>query len=275
MPENKELHANHRQRMRKRFAQQGGFSGFAEHEVLEYILYLAIPRRDTNPLAHRLIDRFGSLCQVLEASEADILTVEGAGPAVARLLTTMHAANRYYSQNRARAPRAFQDLEEVAVYLIPQFYGAVTEQVYVLFLDDRNCPIKLQKVTEGTVNEAAMARTQIARLAVQCHATQAVLAHNHPAGAALPSPADLQFTRELANALASLGIRFLDHIIVDKEGDYISLQQSGRMPAAEPTLMQGVAGSKEKALEQDKKENHGSVYTCFQLSAHRRSAPGH
>ena len=259
MPENKELHANHRQRMRMRFAQQGGFSGFAEHEVLEYILYLAIPRRDTNPLAHRLIDRFGSLCQVLEASEADILTVEGAGPAVARLLTTMHAANRYYSQSRARAPRAFQDLEEVAAYLIPQFYGAVTEQVYVLFLDDRNCPIKLQKVTEGTVNEAAMARTQIARLAVQCHATQAVLAHNHPAGAALPSPADLQFTRELSNALASLGIRFLDHIIVDKEGDYISLQQSGRMPAVEPSLLQGVAGSKKKSLEEPKKENHGSV----------------
>lgn len=83
MPQEKSLHTNHRQRMRKRFAQQGGFSGFAEHEVLEYILYLAIPRKDTNPLAHRLIDRFGSLCQVLEASEADILTVEGAGPAVA------------------------------------------------------------------------------------------------------------------------------------------------------------------------------------------------
>lgn len=259
MSAEKELHANHRQRMHRRFAQQVGFSGFAEHEVLEYILYLAIPRKDTNPLAHRLIDRFGSLCQVLEASEADILTVEGAGPAVARLLTTMHAANRYYSQNRARAPRAFQDLEEVAAYLIPQFYGAVTEQVYVLFLDDRNCPIKLQKVTEGTVNEAAMARTQIARLAVQCHATQAVLAHNHPAGAALPSPADLQFTRELSNALASLGIRFLDHIIVDKEGDYISLQQSGRMPAVEPSLLQGVAGSKKKSLEEPKKENHGSV----------------
>ena len=70
MPQEKSLHTNHRQRMRKRFAQQGGFSGFAEHEVLEYILYLAIPRKDTNPLAHRLIDRFGSLCQVLEASEA-------------------------------------------------------------------------------------------------------------------------------------------------------------------------------------------------------------
>ena len=80
-----------------------------------------------------------------------------------------------------------------------------------------------------------------------------------PAGAALPSPADLQFTRELSNALASLGIRFLDHIIVDKEGDYISLQQSGRMPAVEPSLLQGVAGSKKKSLEEPKKENHGSV----------------
>ena len=94
MSSESDLHANHRQRMRRRFEQQGGFSGFAEHEVLEYILYLALPRVDTNPLAHRLIDRFGGLCQVLEASEADILTVEGAGPAVARLLTTMHAANR-------------------------------------------------------------------------------------------------------------------------------------------------------------------------------------
>ena len=252
MSSESDLHANHRQRMRRRFEQQGGFSGFAEHEVLEYILYLALPRVDTNPLAHRLIDRFGGLCQVLEASEADILTVEGAGPAVARLLTTMHAANRYYSQNRGRAPRAFQSLEEVAAYLIPQFYGAVTEQVYALLLDDRNSPVTLQKVTEGTVNEAVMARTQIARLAVQHHATQVVLAHNHPAGAALPSSSDLQFTRELASALDSLGVRFLDHIIVDKEGDYISLQQSGRMPAPSPQRLLGVAGSEEEPLKQGK-----------------------
>lgn len=251
MPEKGDLHADHRKRMRRRFAQQGDFSGFAEHEVLEYILYLAIPRKDTNPLAHRLIERFGGLCQVLEASESDILAVEGAGPAVARLLTTMHAANRYYSQSRGRAPRTFRSLEEIAEYLIPQFYGAVNEQVYALFLDDRNSPLQLQKVTEGTVNEAVLARTQIARMAVRHHATQVVLAHNHPAGAALPSPADLMFTRELAGALDSLGIRFLDHIIVDKEGDYISLQQSGRMPAVEPPLARGVAGSWEEPLEKE------------------------
>ena len=141
----------------------------------------------------------------------------------ARLLTTMHAANRYYSQNRARAPRAFQDLEEVAVYLIPQFYGAVTEQVYVLFLDDRNCPIKLQKVTEGTVNEAAMARTQIARLAVQCHATQAVLAHNHPSGSAIPSQGDIKATEDVYRALDAIDCRFGDHLILAGE-NYVSLR---------------------------------------------------
>ena len=240
MPQ-QELHANHRQRMRQRFARQGGFSGFAEHEVLEYLLFLAIPRQDTNPLAHRLIDRFGGLCQVLEASESDLMAVEGVGPAAARLLTAVHAANRYYQQNLAKAPRAFQNLQQVAEYMAPQFFGAVAEQVYALFLDDRNCPLKMEKLTEGTVNEAVMARTQVARLAVQYHATQVVLAHNHPAGTALPSPSDLQFTRDLSNALASLGVRFLDHIIVDKEGDYISLQQSGRMPAAQIYTAQSVA----------------------------------
>ena len=246
-----EVHANHRRRMYERFARQGGFSGFAEHEVLEYLLYFAIPRKDTNPLAHRLIKRFGGLCQVLEAGESELLSVEGAGPAVARLLTGIHAANRYYSQCKARAPRVFQSLEEVAAFLAPQFHGAVTEQVYVLFLDDRNSLVRLQKVTEGTVNEAVMARTQIARLAVQCHATQAVLAHNHPAGAALPSPSDLAFTDELAAALASLGVRLLDHVIVDRDGDYISLQQSGRMPREQPALARAVAGERAKELEKE------------------------
>lgn len=225
MPEQGEnIHADHRERLHRRFLEHG-LGSFAEHEALEYMLTFAIPRKDVNPLAHRLIDRFGGFCRVLEASETELLEVEGIGPATARLLTMVMEAGRYYQQCRAAAPRAFERLEQIAEFVIPLFHGVRVEQVYALYLDDRNSLIKLEKLAEGSSNESA-----VSSRAVRLGATQVVLAHNHPGGLALPSQADLDFTACAAGLLCQLGIRLLDHIIVDSGGDCLSMQQTKRMP---------------------------------------------
>lgn len=226
------LHANHRERLHRHFLEHG-FEGLAGHEALEYMLTFAIPRKDVNPLAHRLIRHFGDFCRVLEASEAELLEVEGVGPATARLLTMVMEAGRYYQKARSAAPRAFDHLGQIAEFVIPLFHGVRVEQVYALYLDDRNSLIKLEKLAEGSSNDSAVSRRGLAQRAVRLGATQVVLAHNHPGGLALPSQADLDFTASIGRLLAPLGIRLLDHIIVDSEGDCLSMQQTRRLPEFE------------------------------------------
>lgn len=223
-----EIHKDHRKRMQQRF-ERNGFDGFAEHEVLEFLLYFAIPRGDVNPLAHALIDRFGSFADVLEADAEDLMTVEGIGPASARLITSIMEAARYYQLARARKPQQFRSLDEIGDYLKNYFYGSRNEQLYALFLDDRNSFIAVKKMAEGSVNATAVSKAELVRQAVRLSATQVVLAHNHPRGVALPSAEDVWLTQQLRQMLNSVGVALSDHIIYDAAGDWTSMAQSGRM----------------------------------------------
>lgn len=226
---NKNIHTDHRERLHRRFL-ENGFRGLAGHEALEYMLTFSIPRKDVNPLAHRLIDHFGDFCRVLEASEAELQEVEGVGPATARLLAMVMEASRYYQHTRSAAPRTFEKMEQIAEFVVPLFHGARVEQVYGLYFDDRNSLIKWERLAEGGSNESAVSPRALAQRAVRLGATQVVLAHNHPGGLALPSQADLDFTASVGKVLYPLGIRLLDHIIVDSEGDYLSMEQTRRLP---------------------------------------------
>lgn len=229
------LHEGHRERMYKRFEQEG-FGSFEPHQVLEYILFFSIPRKDTNELAHRLLNHFGSFANVMRASQQELMEVKGIGLSTARLITMIMEAGRYYQKSVADVPKMFQSLDQIGDALAPYFYGARCELVYALFLDDQNGVIQLDEVARGSVNEAAFSKRELIRQAVRLGATQLVLAHNHPMGLALPSGADLQFTRELAGMLDHVGVTFLDHIIFDKEGDRISLRQSGRSEYLVPAI---------------------------------------
>jgi len=229
------LHEGHRERMHKRFEQEG-FGNFEPHQVLEYILYFSIPRKDTNELAHRLLDHFGCIANVMRASQQELMEVRGIGLSTARLITMIMEANRYYQKSLSSAPRMFRSLDQIEDVLAPYFYGASSELVYALFLDDQNGMLRLDEVAQGSVNEAAFSKRELIRQAVRLGATQLVLAHNHPMGLALPSGADLQFTRKLAEMLDHVGVAFLDHIIFDKKGDRISLRQSGRSEYLVPAI---------------------------------------
>lgn len=220
------IHTNHRERMRKRF-QENGFDSFSEHEVLEYILFHAIPRKDVNPLAHRLIKHFGGLDRVLEANERELMQVEGIGPAAARLISMLLAVDRYYRMMKTRPARIVNSLEEIGEHMESLLYGAKIEIVYAMYLDDRNHMIKVERCFEGTINASTVFVNMLTSRMITLGATQVVIAHNHPSGLALPSREDMVLTGHLKNKLNTLGLKLLDHIIVAPDG-YVSLRLSDR-----------------------------------------------
>ena len=219
------IHDGHRQRLKNRFRQEG-LDGFDEVNVLELLLFYAIPQKDTNPIAHRLLDRFGSLAHVLEATPEELEKVPGIGDNAATLVTLTTALARYYMVNRTARSMVLASTEQCGDYLLPYFIGRRNETVFILCLDAKCKVLGCKEVGEGSVNSASVPIRRIVEMALGMNATTVVLAHNHPSGLALPSGDDVQTTRRLAAALDGVDITLADHIIV-ADDDYVSLAQSG------------------------------------------------
>jgi DNA repair protein RadC len=219
------VHQGHRQRLRERFLEEG-LENFKEHEVLELLLYYCIPRRDTNIIAHNLIDRFDTLAGVLEAPPSELKKVEGMGDGAATFIALLQAAERYYLVNKQDDGKPMTSVEACGRYLVPKFRNLRNESVYLLSLDAKCKMLSCRLVGEGSVNSAAVPIRRIVEMALEAGATSVVLAHNHPSGIALPSPEDIQTTRRLAMALSAVEIGLVDHIVVADE-DYVSMAQSG------------------------------------------------
>ena len=219
------IHDGHRQRLKDRFRQEG-LDKFDEIQVLELLLFYAIPQRDTNPLAHRLLEHFGSLAQVLEAPAEELEKVSGVGANVATLLSLTTALARYYMVSRGNQTAVLTSTEMCGDYLLPYFVGRRNETVFLLCLDAKCKVLGCKEVGEGSVNSASVPIRRIVEMALSMNATSVVLAHNHPSGLAIPSGEDVQTTRRLAAALDTVDITLADHIVV-ADDDYVSLAQSG------------------------------------------------
>ena len=219
------IHDGHRQRLKNRFRQEG-LDRFDEIQVLELLLFYAIPQRDTNPLAHRLLEHFGSLAQVLEAPAEELEKVAGVGSNVSTLLTLTTALARYYMVSRSNQTEILTSVQMCGDYLLPYFVGRRNETVFILCLDAKCKVLGCKEVGEGSVNSASVPIRRIVEMALGMNATSAVLAHNHPSGLALPSGEDVQTTRRLAVALDAVDILLADHIVV-ADDDYVSMAQSG------------------------------------------------
>lgn len=218
------VHDGHRARMKQKFLEHG-LDGMADHEVLELLLYYAIPRRNTNETAHLLLERFGSLKDVMAADIRDLEEVPGVGPNAAALLKLLQAVS-----DRAAVPAlprmTIRVGDQVGDYYVRLLDPEKRERLYLMCLDAKGKVLCSRQVAEGGVNVTAVSVRQVVDLALRSGATAVVLAHNHPSGVALPSRADQFMTRQVADALRPLGIRLLDHIIV-ADGDYVSLADSG------------------------------------------------
>ena len=222
--EKKSIHAGHRERLRDRVRKEG-LASFSEHEVLELLLTYAIPQRDVNPLAHELIARFGSLSNVLNAEEEELLRVSGVGRNAALLLSVMPQLTRYYQHNALGEKPVISNLMEARAYCAPLFLGAMQEHLYMVCMDQSGHVRHLSLMHSGTTDEVAIYPQLIAKTALRYDAFTVLLAHNHPSGMCYPSQADLDATCAVVNALAAIGIRLADHLIF-AGGEAYSMTQS-------------------------------------------------
>ena len=219
------IHHGHRQRLKDRFRKEG-LDNFDDLYVLELLLFYCIPRVDTNPLAHRLLDHFGSLTAVLDASAEELEKVEGMGANASTFLTLITQVSRYYQVKRSEAGRILPRLDDCGEYLKPYFLGRDRETVFLLCLDAKCKVICCKLVGEGSVNSANVPIRRVVEIALASNATTVVLAHNHPSGLAIPSADDIQTTYRVAAALYAVEVTLADHIVVSNE-DYVSMVQSG------------------------------------------------
>ncbi len=218
------IHEGHRERLKNRFRQEG-LDNFDELYVLELLLFYCIPRIDTNPLAHRLLDHFGSLNAVLDASPQELEKVEGVNKATSTFLSLVTQAGRYYQVKGSATGKILRTIDQCGNFLVPHFIGCDIETVYMLCLDAKCKLLCCKKVGEGSVNSANIPVRRVVEIALGVNATTVVLAHNHPSGLAIPSADDIQTTYRVAAALDTVDIVLADHIVVS-QGEYVSMVQS-------------------------------------------------
>ena len=219
------VHDGHRQRLKERFLKDG-LDGFEPHNVLELLLFFAVPQRDTNEIAHQLINHFGSLSGVFDASYEDLMKVKWMGNNCATLIKLIPEISRYYMDLQNQNGVVLQSFDEMGQFVLPKFIGKTKEQVLLVCLDNKGKVIYNDFIIEGTINAAPIYVRNIIEVAIRCSAAAVVLAHNHPNGLALPSNADLTATKSVYDALNAVKINLMDHIIVAGT-DYVSLRNSG------------------------------------------------
>ena len=219
------VHDGHRERLKERFRSEG-LDGFTEVQVLELLLFYSVPRKDTNEIAHALLEKFGTLAQVLDANPADLEKVPGMGSSSALFLKLLSAAGRRYQISRTESATILRTLEQCGAYLQPRFFGRKHEAVFLLCLDAKCKVLACKQVGEGSVNSAGVPIRRMVETALSANATMVVLAHNHPSGLALPSADDIQTTKRLAVALDTVEITLIDHLVFSDD-DYVSMAQSG------------------------------------------------
>ena len=220
----KHRHTGHRERMKAEFLARG-LEGWPDHRVLELLLFYTIPQGDVNDLAHELVERFGSLAGVLDASVEELKKVKGVGDHTAVFLRMLPAVLGRYQGARTRLSAIINSPEEAYAWLEPYFFGARNEMVYVLCLDGKRQVLGVRKVAEGSIELAEVNTRRIAEEAIGLRAAQIYVAHNHVSNLAIPSQADWLTTDTLRGALRPIGIELIDHLVF-VDGDMVSMKDS-------------------------------------------------
>ena len=221
------VHDGHRERLRARFAEHG-LDSFNELNALELLLCYAIPRRDTNEIAHRLLNAFGSLSGVFQASMQELTSVPGIGENAATLILMVPQIVKKAHVSKAKETKIIRNSTNAGNYLLPYFLDEPDEIVMMLCLDNKRAVICCREMGRGVVNCVDANIRRMVETALKVKATTVIVAHNHPNGVALPSREDDNFTRTLYRSLGLLGITLEDHIIVAND-EFVSLADSGIM----------------------------------------------
>lgn len=217
--------AGHRARLRERLL-AGGDGALADHEVIEYLLMTAIPRKDVKPLAKSLLARFGGLAGVLNAEPVALAKHPGMGETSAAALKIVALATRRLARTGVQDQPVLASWQALIDYLTVDMAHLKHERVRVLYLDTRNRLVSDEILSEGSLDEAAIHPREVVKKALDLGAAALILVHNHPSGSPEPSRADIQITSRIAEAARLLGIALHDHVIIGKEG-HVSLRTKG------------------------------------------------
>ena len=217
--------AGHRARLRKRLL-EGGIDALGDHEVIEYLLMGAIPRKDVKPIARTLLTRFGSLAGVLNADPQALSNHPGMGETSAAALLIVATAARRLARQSVRDQPVLASWQALIDYLTIDMAHLTVERVRVLYLNVQNHLILDHHVGDGSIDEAAIHPREVIRKALDLGASGLILVHNHPSGSPQPSRADIQITQRIAEAGRLLGVVVHDHVIVGREG-HVSLKAKG------------------------------------------------
>lgn len=221
------VHEGHRARRKEQFRAHG-LDAFADHEVLELLLFYAMPRQDTNPVAHRLMEHFGSLNAVLSAERTELEEVEGIGEHAATLLSLIYPLCRRASVSTG-PETILSSVEQAGRYFVSLFLGEREEKLYAACMDGKGRLLTCRLVSKGGGSSMDFSVRSIVEVALKCGASHVLLSHNHPSGVALPSREDNSATLAVYEALRSVGIELSDHIIVGGD-DFVSLRHNGLLP---------------------------------------------
>jgi DNA repair protein RadC len=226
-PEKKNIHAGHRQRMKTRF-RQNGERAFDDCQLLELLLFYSIPQRDTNVIAHELMNQFHSLSGVLDATVEDLMTVRGVSEHTALLIHLLPQFARRYRQARTRMDQRVTSTLEAGALLEPYFYGARNEMVYMLSVDARGRVLGIDLLGEGSANFCALDIRLVTETALRRRAQGVVLSHCHVTGSCTPSQDDRTTTEYCMKVLNGVDVALLDHLVF-ADGDYTSMLQNGML----------------------------------------------
>jgi len=207
----------HRERLRKRF-REGGAGSLPDYELLELVLFRAMPRRDTKPLAKAILARFGTFAEAMNAPEDRLLEVPGLGDAAVTEIKLVRAAALRLMRGEVLERPVLSSWQSVLDYCRAAMGFEAKEQFRILFLDKRNQIIADEVQQEGTVDHTPVYVREVVKRALELSATALVLVHNHPSGDPTPSRADIEMTKQIVAAAKPLGVVIHDHIIVGKQG---------------------------------------------------------
>lgn len=228
MGNEKNLHEGHRQRLKNRFLEDG-LDNFQPHNILEMLLFYSIPRKDTNDIAHELIEKFGSLSGVFDADIEELVKVDYITENSATLIKMIPAMSRAYLMDKSRHIKQLSNVEIIKEYLLGLFHGEKNEIVYVLFLNNSFDLISHYKLHEGSVNSTSVDVRKIMEYVVKTNASMIIVAHNHPNGTAFPSMEDIETTGRLMTLLNPFNVTVLEHFVVNEFDCYPIIHETGSL----------------------------------------------
>lgn len=213
------LHEGHRQRVKSKFLKYG-IESLDDYQVLEAMLFYAVPKKDTNELAHTLVNRFGSLAGVLEAEYDELIKVNGVGENIGSMLKLFGMVSMRYAQSSFSYENRtlLDDTKKMLEYCKTLFLGEKRELVYLLALDTEMLLVGKEVISQGSVDSVEVTPRRAAEFAFKSNSNNIVITHNHPQGTSLPSRADVKTTIHFREVLKSMDIELIDHIIVGRDG---------------------------------------------------------